>query len=274
MIVFNEVERVGNGQHVFAVYDCRAAAGADLVAALAQTVRQLYVDLDKLKAILGKAMNDAGTVADPAPIHEAIARILAVAIPEGGTHPVSHLDVARNELAEVVAYLALQTVHGTLIPASRIRNKEVLGQPARGRDLIGLEQDPLIAVVGEIKASSEVASPPAVVGDGESSLASQLRRFLASGDALLVELNWAFKHATEEDQRVVADAILAHIAHTLPVCAAPVLVRPVDRRGADDFGIFRSDPTQFDPARIRFMVVTVEGTLEELANAVYQAARA
>jgi hypothetical protein len=274
LIVFDEVERVDDGEHVFAVYDCKAALGADLVSLLAKMVRDLYVDVNHLRDVLTTAMNDASAVADPKPINDAIRRTLAAAVPKGGTHPVPHLDVARNELAEALAHLTLANVHGTVIPASRIRNKEVSGQPSRGRDLLGLEDDPLTAVVGEIKASSEAASPPGVVGDGDSSLASQVRGFLATDDALLAELNWALKHAAQDHHVLLARAILAHIQRDLPVCAAPVLVRPVDKRGADDFGTFRHDPAQFAPARIRFLIVTIEGTLEHLANDVYEAARA
>ena len=58
------------------------------------------------------------------------------------------------------AHLAFSEVHGTLIPASRIRNKEVPNQPSRGRDLLGLEDEPLVAVIGEIKASAEACCKP------------------------------------------------------------------------------------------------------------------
>jgi hypothetical protein len=273
MIVFHLVEQTNDGEHTFAVYDCRPEEGGDLAAVLAETIRDLYVDPDRLRDVLTAAMNDAGAVADTAAIDEAIQRTLAAAIPEPGTHPIPHLDVARNELAEALAHLALAEVHGTVIPAARIRNKEVPDQPSRGRDLLGLDDGPLVAVIGEIKASAESASPPGVVGDGDSSLRGQFLGFLAVEDALLTELNWALKHAAPEHQDLIARAIMAHILGGLPLCAAPVLVRPVDVRGADDFGTFKDEPGQFAPARIRFSVLTVDGALDELANAVYEEAR-
>lgn len=263
-----------DGDHVFAVYACQAAKGADLVAVLADTIRGLYVDVDHLRDALTTAMNDASDVADPAPINQAIERTLAAAIPEPGTHPIPHLDVARNELAEALAHLAWVEVHGTVIPASRIRNKEVPNQPSRGRDLLGLEQDPLVAVIGEIKASSEAVSPPGVVDDGDKSLRGQFLAFLAVKDAVLTELAWAMKHAAPENHGLIARAMLAHITHDLPVCAAPVLVRPVAARGEGDFGTFRESPEQFAPARVRFSILTLDGALDDLANAVYEAARA
>lgn len=273
MIVFDLVEGLNDGDHTFAVYDCRPQEEGGLVATLAQTIRDLYVDRDHLRDVLTAAMNDAGAVADAGPVEEAIQRTLAAAIPEPGTHPIPQLDVARNELAEAIAHLALPALHGTVIPAPRIRHKEVPDQPARGRDLLGLEETPLAAVIGEVKASDEANSPPGVVGAGDTSLRGQFLSFLAAKDALLTELNWALKHADPEHQMLIARAIVAYTAGNLPLCAAPVLVRPTARHGADDFGTFKDNPGQFAPASVRFSIFRVDGTLDGLAQAVYDEAR-
>jgi hypothetical protein len=137
-----------------------------------------------------------------------------------------------------------------------------------------VEEEPLLALIAEIKASEEKASPPAVVGSGDSSLRGQLLGFFAINDALLAELNWALKHTEPEHQILIARAMLAHTAGALPVCAAPVLVRPIDVRGPNDFGTFKENPGEFAPATVRFLVLTVDGALDELANAVYDKARA
>ena len=275
MIAFDLVERAEDGEHTFAVYGCRADGDGDLVAELARVIRDLYVDAEHLRDVLTAAMNDAATVADGTGIEAAIHRVLTAAIPEPGKNAIPQLDVARNELAEALAYVALAEVHGTVIPAHRIRHKEVPHQPSRGRDLVGLEDGPpLVAVIGEVKASDEAASPPGVVGAGDSSLRGQLEGFLAvRDDALLAELNWALKHGGPEHESLIAQAILAHAAGALALCAAPVLVRPADVRGADDFGTFRDDPGQFAPARVRFSVLVVDRGLNELAQAVYEEAR-
>lgn len=274
MIVFDLVEVANDGDHSFAVYDCQSGEDGDLVDVLAETIRDLYVDPEHLRDVLIAAMNDADAVADGAAIEETINRTLTAAIPEPGTHPIPHLDVARNELAEALAHLAFAEVHGTVIPAARIRHKEVGGQPSRGRDLLGLEEEPLLALIAEIKASEEKASPPGVVANGESSLRGQFLGFFAVNDALLAELNSALKHTEPEHQTLVARAMLAHTAGSLHVCAAPVLVRPVAVRGEDDFGTFKENPGAFAPARVRFLVLTVDGALDELAKAVYERARA
>lgn len=274
MVVFDLVEHAEDGDHTFAVFDCQAGEGEDLADLLAETIRALYVDAERLRDVLISAMKDADSVANVAAIEETIQRTLTAAIPEPSTHPIPQLDVARNELAEALAHLAFAEVHGTVIPAPRIRNKEVGNQPSRGRDLLGLEEAPLLALISEMKASEEAASPPGVVGVGASSLRGQFLGFLAEKDALLAELNWALKHADPEHQGLIAKAMLAHTAGTLPVCAAPVLVRPINIRGADEFGTFKENPGDFAPARIRFLVLTVNAALDELATAVYEKARA
>lgn len=274
MIVFNEIERVQDGEHSFVIYDCQAGAGEDMVAVLADFIRQLYIEPERLRDVLTAAMTDVGAVANPDAITEAVQRILTVAIPEPGTHPIANLDVARNELGEALTHLAFVHAHGTVVPASRIRNKEVPGQPSRGRDLLGLDVDPLTAVIGEVKSSSHAASPPSVVDTGDDCLRAQFLAFLGVPDAVLAELNWALKHADDDQRLLIGRAIAAHIANSLPVCAAPVLVRPKDRLGADDFGTFKENPDDFNPAKIRFSILTIDGSLEDLATQVYEAARA
>lgn len=273
MIAFEVVEQASDGDHTFAVYHCRPGEDDDLVGVLASTIRELYVKTARLREVLIAAMSETGAIVDTAPIEEAIERTLTAAIPEPGTHPVPQLDVARNELAEALAHLCLPALHGTVIPASRIENKEIPNAPVRGLDLLGLEDPPLAAVISETKASDEAASPPAVVGSGDTSLRGQFMRFLQEKDRLLAELNFALKHAKTEHQPLIGRAVMAHVQGTLALVAAPILVRPGDRRGGSDFGIFRERPGDFAPAHVRFSLLVVDGTLDDLARAVYEGAR-
>jgi len=274
MIAFELLEEASDGDHTFAVYGCRPGDHDDnLVAVLAQTIRDLYVKTALLREILIAAMSETSAIVDTAPIEQAIERTLAAAIPKPGVHPIPHLDVARNELAEALAHLALPALHGTVIPAPRIENKEIPNAPARGLDLLGFEDPPLVVVISETKASDEPASPPAVVGSGDTSLRGQFMRFLGAKDRLLAELNFALKHAKAEHQPLIGRAVIAHVQGTLALVAAPVLVRPKDRRGPSDFGTFRENPAEFAPARVRFSLLLLDGTLDDLARAVYEAAR-
>jgi hypothetical protein len=264
---------ISDGEHSFGVWDCRAGPDADLVEELSAVVRELYVEPERLRETLEAALADVGGGPGMAALEQAIHRVTEAAIPEAGAHPVAQLDVARNELAEVLAALALGAVHGTVVPASRIRHKEIPGAPSRGRDLLGIDAEPLVAVVGEVKASDEEASPPGVVDSGSSSMRVQLLTAATDGDRLSAELNWALKHAPPEHRLLVAHAMLAYAAGELPVVVAPVLVRPAHRHGADDFGAFRQDPSQFAPALVRFCLLRVEDNLDDLAKAVYDKAR-
>jgi hypothetical protein len=261
-----------DGEHLFGVWDCGSEAGSDLVDELAAEVRELYVEPERLRAALETALSDAGEGAGIVALKQAIQRVTEATIPEPLTHAVPQLDLARNEVAEVIANLALTAIHGSVVPASRIRHKEISGSPSRGRDILALDADPLMAVVGEVKASADEASPPSVVDTGESSLRAQLLRAGADSRRLDAELNWALKHAPPEYKMLVAKAIVAHVAGDLPIVVAPVLVRPRERHGINDFGSFREDPGQFEPACVRFCLLRVDGTLEDLANAVYERA--
>jgi hypothetical protein len=264
---------ISRGDHSFGVWDCRCSPGGNLVEELALVVRELYVDPPALLAALQTAVADAGGGASMVPLEEAIQRFAKAAIPAPGTHTVPQLDVARNELAEVLAVLALSATRGTVVPSSRIRNKEIGQAPSRGRDLLGIDAEPLMAVVGEVKASASKNSPPGVVDAGPQSMRAQLLTAGTDMDRLSAELNWAIKHAPSEHKTLVAQAMLAHVAGELPVVAAPILVRPADRHGADDFGAFLDNPSQFAPASVRFCLLRVEGSLDDLARDVYEQAR-
>jgi hypothetical protein len=59
----------------------------------------------------------------------------------------------------------------------------------------------------------------------------------------------------------------------LATTIVPFLLRPRDRYGPNDFGLFRADPSCYAPAEVAFCLVRVEGTIEALAEAVYTQAR-
>jgi hypothetical protein len=139
--------------------------------------------------------------------------------------------------------------------------------------LLGLEFDPLQGIATEVKASAEDASPPAVVESGDDSLRGQFDAFLADSDRMLAELNRLYKQAAPENLDAIAQAILLHVDGTLGVVVNPVLVRPRERLEDADFGSFREDPDHFDKRPVRFCIVTVGRSLEDLAKAVYDKAR-
>lgn len=103
---------------------------------------------------------------------------------------------------------------------------------------------------------------------------AQTKERLKDRKALLAELNWAHKHANDEMRAEVARAlILLARKDAEPPVAAPVLVRPVDKHGADDFGCFIEAPEEYSPAQVRFLILRIPETLEAFAERVYARAR-
>jgi hypothetical protein len=265
------------GDHHFAVYDCGTRGDTSLSDLLADRVRSLYVDPNELREALESAATGLDDIADEDALQALVAKVTAAVVPQPAVNPrqPAHLDLARNEVAEVIAYEAVEAVHGAVIPAARVREKEVPGQPTRGLDLLALLVGPtLTLVVTEVKASSSSSSPPAVVCSGDDSLHQQTKALVADDRRLLRELTWSFKHCQDAVVKdSLARAMLLLSNGKLPILAAPVLVRPVDKHGAADFGCFKDDPTQYPPARIDFCLARIEGSLETLAGEVYTKAR-
>jgi hypothetical protein len=263
-----------DGVHQFEAFDCEGEGG-DLVEELAALVRDLYVDQAALRERMLEAADAVDDIADTAEIARAVDAVTTAAIPEPGVRlQQPHLDTARNELGEVIAYAVLEGPHGAVMPAKRIREKEIPQLPSRGLDALAFQAgDELRLLVAEVKTSDEETSPPRVVGDGGSSLHAQTVKLITDPARLLAELNWVFKHTAPEHELLVARAILLKTRDQLPTIAVPVLVRPAHRHRDTDCGVFETDPSSVEPAMIRFSVVRVRDDLEDLANQVYRLAR-
>lgn len=262
------------GEHTFECFDVQA--DDDLVDEVARIVCDLYVDPDALMESLRRASADLETVASTDELTALMDEVAGSVIPQMNLEGKAvHLQTPRNEVAEILAFDVLQKMHQALIPASRIREKEIPGAPTRGIDIFALVLDPKIrAVICEVKASSAVASPPPVVGSGDDSMHAQTKKRLRDRRALLAELNWAHKHTAEGLRGTVAKAlILLSRKDAEPPIVAPVLVRPVEKHGAEDFGCFYEDPGAYAPAQVRFVILRIPGTLEEFADRVYSRAR-
>ncbi|MFI0035461.1 hypothetical protein ACH4NS_08245 [Streptomyces mutabilis] len=262
------------GEHIYECYD--VVADEDLIDDVARIVAELYVDPESLMASLRRASADLETVASASELTTLMGEVAAAVIPQmdlGGERV--HLQTPRNEVAEILAFDVLRQIHKALIPASRIREKEISRAPTRGLDIFALLTTPKVrAVICEVKASSSSASPPPVVGSGDDSMHAQTKKRLKDRHGLLAELNWAHKHTTANLRGDVAKAlILLSRKDAEPPVAAPVLVRPMDKYGADDFGCFKEAPEEYSPAQVRFSIIRIPGTLEDFAERVYARAR-
>lgn len=187
---------------------------------------------------------------------------------EDGPQPL-HLQVPRNEVAEVLALYVLEHLHRFQVPASRIKNKEVPGSPSRGLDVLGITPSSAVALT-EVKASSSKSSPPSVVHSAPDSMHTETLRRLNDPKSLLAELHWALKHAKESTRESAAKSLLLYSLPGPPTpVVAPVLVRAADTYQVNDYGNFRTPSTEFGKSPIQFVIIRLPVTLEEFANLVY-----
>jgi hypothetical protein len=263
--------------HRFEAYDLTATDDA-LIAELANDVRALYLDQD-FDAVLEQAARDLDAVSDPDAMRELVRSAAQSTIPEPAQRTTQPwLDTARNELAEVICYAALEELFAATVPAKRVRHKEIPQLMSRGMDALGLADDPhaehrLRVYLSETKASSSTDSPPAVVDSTDDSLHNQLREAIQTRTKVASELSRALKYTAGSERERMARAMVLWGTGKLATTVMPFLLRPKDRQGADDFGAFRADPSAFAPAHVAFCLVRIDGTIEALSQAVYQQAR-
>src|SRR5262249_14398812 len=146
-----------------------------------------------------------------------------------------------------------------------VRDRETIQLPARGIDVIGVEEAEegarLILVIGEVKVSDEAGSPPAVVDAAVDSLRNQ---HLAHIRDLQQTANKIWNQS-----RLALDLVVRNLFFTaaylleeqrltdLDLVAYSLLVRPTNCHTERDFGSFRSAQNDYAPARIRFIVVCI-----------------
>jgi uncharacterized protein DUF1837 len=259
------------GEHHFAIYDVEPEVMVDL---LAETVRKLYVETATLQQTLEVALMGLEDIADVPAVEEVVRAVAAATVPVPGVQTsMPWLDLARNEVAEVLACVAAEALYEAPVLAPRVRNKEVTGQPSRGIDLIGFGETPVHLLCGEVKASAARSSPPDVVSVGTDSLRAQLLGHIGDRKRILRELNWVHKHVEPNYHPIVARFILRWICKELPVRIFPLLLRPSSCCTVSDFGAFIESPEEYAPAQIRFCIARIPCTIEDFAGRVYTRAR-
>lgn len=253
----------------FACYDL--SSDDELISEVAEIVRDLYVEDAFLGPLLREAAKNLEEVCDEDAIQRVIENVVSAVVPqidEASKQPL-HLQVPRNEVAEVLALYVLEHIHGFSVPSSRVRNKEVSGQPSRGIDVLGLTPGVALAIT-EVKASSASASPPSVVHSAPDSMYKETLKRLNDRQSLIAEIHWALKHAKADAKMSVAQALILHSQPNAPVpTVAPVLVRAAGTYRVSDYGDFEASPEAFGGSPVHFVIVQLPDTLESFAKAVY-----
>ena len=187
-----------------------------------------------------------------------------------------NFDVVRSDFGELLCYMLLERDYSTVIGTKSIDLRELTDSAGRGIDAIGIEEDgdQYTLVLCEVKVSDERVSPPRVVERSEDSLKNQHLAHLAHlHEETKKKIRRSAKLARNPDVRealdVVGTLLDMHRLDLLKITACNVLVRSTAVHQLRDFGCFYTDPAQFQPASIRFLIACVPGTIDDIIREWY-----
>lgn len=184
-----------------------------------------------------------------------------------GSGGPKHLAVERSDIGELVLALIGELKHGYSYGYRSVRDRELVKQPGRGIDQIGvieLELDDgaraYVLSLGEAKVSVDKNSPPSVVDGSKDCLRVQHLGHLAESPATIQKVLGAAKNTADSDtarQLYIAGMLWRNGSDKVTLRSTSMLVR--DRNHAlTDFGTFRSQPADFDPGHIDFTILVVD----------------
>jgi hypothetical protein len=182
----------------------------------------------------------------------------------------------RSDFGETLAYVLLEDQFGTLIGYKGVRDRETIQQVGRGIDIVGVEEgDPLLLLLGEVKVSDESASPPQVVDKTADCLQVQHLKHIGERQITAKKIWDQSRHVTDKDirDRLFTAALYFESERwdKLQLISCSVLVRPEQKYSDRDFGSFRDAPSDYCPARIRFIIFCVPGdSIESIIQDWYE----
>jgi len=279
--LLTEVDRKLVGDHLYIKLALNTSS--DFRDKLSNLIRATYFDKKKSKERLSRAAHDLTKFNGEKfeftdeQIADALAEELDAVIPSGwrdGSDAPEHLDVRRSELAEIIGREALTVTSDCVVPASRIRHKEIPDQPTRGADVIGIESvntPPLhTLLLGEVKGSGDRKSPPGVV----AGMQTKLTQLTTDRRVLLQELLWLCDNADDEHVDLCHAVCLKFQFKTpLELVLTPILIRTTSTAADTDPGKFATDADSFNYC-IRFIsVILPTEDLYEFAVEIYSKAR-
>jgi hypothetical protein len=183
------------------------------------------------------------------------------------------LSAERSEFGEIVGADVLSHLLGSVVPASRIANKEVPDMPTRGADILALEdveRDEVVLLLVEVKGSESATSPPAVV----SGMKKKLSQLTTDRRSLLQELIWLRDHSSDEYAALCSRMCSFYLfdKQIFRLMLVPLLVRTATTCNESDSGEFASSPDSFD-APIRWISVVLPDSILDTARKAFRMAR-
>lgn len=189
-------------------------------------------------------------------------RLLKAAVPMINWHPNPSFDVVRSDFGETLSYLILQEQYKTEFGYKSIRDREVIQLTGRGIDAVGIEEEGILTLVlGEVKVSNDKSSPPSVVDKSNDCLREQHLNHISDMENTAKKI-WDLSRRARVPRlqklfQAAAFLLEEGMLDKLNLVVCSVLVRPKELFQKTDFGSFQSSPIDYDPARVRFLIICI-----------------
>lgn len=256
-----------NTPHIYHVYGLDG--DYSWLSHLAEQYHNLRVETDHP---LEEISIDGIAVVNPTSILE---RIRSATIPTRPPKP-TNFDVVRSDFGETLCYVLLEDAYQTIFGYKSVRDRELIQQPGRGIDAVGIEENldgTLTLVLAEVKVSDDGASPPRVVDASDDSLRNQHIEHIQHLEKTVKKLYNTCRHSRkpEVQKLFIRAAICLEDGKMDQIClvACCLLVRPQAKYAETDFGTFRNSPVDFDPAKVRFLVVCIPENVDTVITKWY-----
>lgn len=229
-----------------------------------RTLAKLYIELKTETALPLNGISVEGLDVVSA---ASVSQHLAEAAAPGPPRKV--FDVVRSDLGELLAYTHLEEVFATRIGYKALRDRELSDLPGRGLDIVGIEdEDPPVLVLGEVKVSDEARCPPRVVDIDSTSMRAQHLGHLSDLRGTGKKILWMSRSIRDVETRdmLMAAAVMLREgrSHELDISSCSVLVRSQELACLEDCGSFRDTPSDYEPAVVRFVTVTLPSPVSEI----------
>lgn len=252
--------------HHFRVYEATSNESEDWLVPLAEEYLRILTHREtRLKSI--KISDD--TVMDMSLLKKYIRR---ASIPK---YEPGNFGVIRSDFGELLCYMLLERDYSTLFGGKSIYARELKDRPGRGIDAIGIEESDLLTLVlCEVKVSDDQSSPPGVVDRGDECLSRQQHYHLEHLHEETKDKVWRVANRVR-DERIaeLLDTAVTCLEENrldrLLIIICNVLVRPKTKYKQADFGSFRANPAQYNPAVIRFLIACIPDDVDVIIQKWY-----
>jgi len=196
---------------------------------------------------------------------------------------LTYLKPTRSKIGEVVAKDYLQKKLDVSFAGRISLEEEDADLPKRGVDNFGFifkevngEFELQKVVICEVKASESKSNPPEVVSETKDSLYKSLLELSKGSDRLMKALVKSFDRFDIDKFAALVAELAVDIERNdelqdtrRKMLIVPFLLRTATTYNSDDFGIFYTNPLEFDGTSIKYYIMVVDVALSDFANELY-----